>query len=69
MFGKDRFSLYAYTYRDYVVRALNLDTPFDQFVHEQIAADQIDPPVEKWRLAALGFLTVGKMLITILTTD
>jgi hypothetical protein len=61
LFGKDRLQPYAYTYRDYVVRALNLDTPFNQFVEEQIAADQIQPNVEPWRLAALGFLTVGRL--------
>lgn len=52
---------YAWTYRDYVINALNDDKPYDQFIVEQIAADRIpgispDDP----RLAALGFLTVGK---------
>lgn len=50
---------YSYTYRDYVVDAFNADKPFDAFVTEQLAADAIvdanDP-----RLAALGFLTVGR---------
>src|SRR5262245_30905077 len=61
MYGADRLRPYAYTYRDYVIRALNADTPFDRFVHEQLAADLIAPPVEPWRLAALGFLTLGRM--------
>ena len=30
--GRDRIYPYAYTYRDYVVRAFNEDLPFDQFV-------------------------------------
>jgi len=52
---------YAWTYRDYVINALNDDKPYDEFIVEQIAADRIpgispDDP----RLAALGFLTVGK---------
>jgi len=34
----------AYRYRDYVVRALNQDLPFDQFVVEQIAGDLVHPP-------------------------
>jgi mono/diheme cytochrome c family protein len=53
---------YSYTYRDYVVDAFNADKSFDQFVTEQLAADAVvgsaganDP-----RLAALGFLTVGR---------
>ncbi len=31
----------AYKYRDYVVRCLNADKPFDQFVREQIAGDEL----------------------------
>ncbi len=61
MFGFDRIRPYAYTYRDYVIRALNEDTPFDRFVHEQLAADLIEPKVEPWRLGAMGFLTLGRM--------
>jgi hypothetical protein len=34
----------AYHYRDYVIRALNLDLPFDQFVIEQIAGDLVAAP-------------------------
>lgn len=61
MYGDDRIRPYAYTYRDYVVRSFNEDTAFDRFVHEQLAADQIQPAVEPWRLAAMGYLTLGKM--------
>jgi hypothetical protein len=61
MYGDDRVRPYAYTYRDYVIRAFNEDTPFDRFVQEQIAADQIEPKVEPWRLGAMGFLTLGRM--------
>jgi hypothetical protein len=61
MFGDDRVRPYAYTYRDYVIKAFNEDLPFDRFIHEQLAADQIEPKVESWRLAAMGFLTLGRM--------
>jgi hypothetical protein len=44
-----------------VIRVLNEDLPFDRFVREQLAADLIQPPHEPWRLAALGFLTLGRM--------
>jgi Protein of unknown function (DUF1553)/Protein of unknown function (DUF1549)/Planctomycete cytochrome C len=60
MFGDDRVRPYAYTYRDYVIRAFNEDTPFDRFVEEQLAADQLEPRVEPWRLGAMGFLTLGR---------
>jgi cytochrome c553 len=36
-------------YRDYVVRALNNDKPFDRFLTEQLAGDEIDD----WRSAAV----------------
>ena len=60
MYGDDRVRPYAYTYRDYVIRAFNDDTPFDRFIQEQLAADAIQPKVEPWRLAAMGFLTLGR---------
>ena len=61
MYGDDRIRPFAYTYRDYVIRSFNEDTPFDQFVQEQLAADLMEPKVEPWRLAALGFMTLGRM--------
>ena len=61
MFGDDRVRPYAYTYRDYVIRAFNEDLGFDRFVHEQLAADLVAPKDQTWRLAAMGFLTLGRM--------
>ena len=49
---------YAYTYRDYVIRSLNSDKPYDQFILEQLAADQLTLK-DKTDLAALGFITEG----------
>ncbi|WP_439620795.1 PSD1 and planctomycete cytochrome C domain-containing protein [Gemmata sp.] len=49
---------WAWTYRDYVIDALNADTPYDRFVCEQLAADLLSPGDAKAQ-AALGFLTVG----------
>ena len=39
----DDFRSSAYLYRDYVIRSLNQDKPYDQFVREQLAGDEIDP--------------------------
>jgi hypothetical protein len=51
----------AWTYRDWVIGAINKDLPYNEFLMAQIAADQIptmkDDPAQ---LAALGFMTVGK---------
>ena len=60
MFGDDRVRPYAYTYRDYVIRAFNEDLGFDRFIHEQLAADVVAPKDQPWRLAAMGFLTLGR---------
>ena len=51
----------AWTYRDYVIKALNDDKPYTDFVTEQLAADKI-PGVQPGdpRLAAMGFMTVGE---------
>jgi len=35
---------HGWTYRDYVIRALNADLPYDQFVREHIAGDLLDRP-------------------------
>ena len=50
---------FAWTYRDYVVSAFNEDKPYDRFVQEQIAADQLGLNPGDPTLAALGYLTVG----------
>ena len=48
----------AYHYRDFVIQALNLDMPYDQFVQWQIAGDEIDPE-NPLALKATGFLAAG----------
>src|SRR6185312_16032114 len=54
---------YAYKYRDYVIRSFNADKPFDQFVVEQLAGDELVPrpwsnlpPEQIEKLVATGFL-------------
>lgn len=51
---------FAWTYRDYVIQAFNDDKPYDRFVLEQLAADQLPSTKENAALAALGFLTLGE---------
>ena len=48
----------AWRYRDYVVRAFNEDKPFDQFIREQVAGDELDPD-DPEHLVAVGFLRMG----------
>ena len=55
-FDKDRGE--AYHFRDFVIRALNEDMPYDRFVRLQIAGDQIEPE-SYMAQAATGFLAAG----------
>ena len=73
--GRDNRFPHSYTYRNWVINALNADMPYDQFVRNQLAADRIIPEAdlvqaslknatpqskpEIKNLAALGFLTVN----------
>ena len=50
---------WGYAYRDWVIRAFNDDLPFDQFVMQQLAADQLPTRSDALTLAALGFITIG----------
>ena len=45
---------YAYLYRDWLIKALNEDMPYDMFVKTQLAADLMDKPTRDKNLAALG---------------
>ncbi|MYB53185.1 MAG: DUF1553 domain-containing protein [Acidobacteriia bacterium] len=38
---EDRLRLHAWRYRDYVIRALNSDKPYDRFLTEQLAGDEL----------------------------
>ncbi len=54
---------HAWTYRDWVINALNADMPYDQFLTHQLAADLLPKEQQGYNsanLAALGFITVGE---------
>lgn len=60
-FETDLFFGHAWRYRDYVIRALNADKPFDRFIREQIAGDELfagDAEAQE----ATGFYTTGPVL-------
>ena len=64
VFQEARQYPYAYTFRDWVIRALNEDMPYDQFLTYQIAADKLAiAEDQKKHLAAMGFLTVGRRFL------
>ena len=56
----------AFRYRDYVIRAFNLDVPYDQLVVEHIAGDALERPrrhpVDGYNESAIGagFYALGE---------
>lgn len=42
-FKTDEFRPHIWRYRDYVIRSFNEDKPYDRFVKEQLAGDELDP--------------------------
>jgi mono/diheme cytochrome c family protein len=57
-FERDGPKPHAWRYRDYVIRSFNDDKPYDQFLREQLAGDEITP-VTPERLIATGFYRLG----------
>jgi hypothetical protein len=57
-FEYDRSRPGAWRYRDYVIASLNADKPYDRFLTEQVAGDEIDPENQELRIAA-GFYRLG----------
>jgi hypothetical protein len=55
-FDRDRPD--AYPYRDWVIKALNADLPYDEFLQMQVAGDLIKPG-DFDAIAATGFLVAG----------
>jgi hypothetical protein len=51
---------YAWRYRDYVVRSLNADKPYDRFLREQLAGDELLPYADE-HLIATGFLAGARL--------
>ena len=57
-FEHDYDRKYAFHYRDFVIRALNQDMPYDQFVKWQLAGDEMAPD-KPLAMMATGFLGAG----------
>jgi hypothetical protein len=57
-FEQDYDRPYAYAYRDFVIKAMNQDLPYDKFVQWQLAGDEFEPE-NPLALAATGFLAAG----------
>ncbi|HRI14925.1 MAG TPA: DUF1553 domain-containing protein [Verrucomicrobiota bacterium] len=61
-FEHDAVRPHSWRYRDYVVRGFNNDTPFDRFIREQLAGDELWPD-EPAALIATGFNLLGPDMV------
>lgn len=57
-FERDSIKPHAWRYRDYVIRSLNEDKPYDQFLREQLSGDEGDDPTAD-SIIATGFYRLG----------
>ena len=57
-FEQDPYTLEAWRYRDYVIKSFNDDKPYDRFVKEQIAGDEIYPDEAEARVGT-GYYRVN----------
>ena len=57
-YERDEVKPFAWRYRDWVIDAINSDMPYDQFVTEQLAGDEI-PNRSESSVIATGFLRLG----------
>ncbi|PYV39968.1 MAG: hypothetical protein DMG06_21655 [Acidobacteria bacterium] len=57
-YERDATKPHVWRYRDYVIRSLNEDKPFDRFVLEQLAGDEL-PDANAETLVATGFYRLG----------
>lgn len=57
-FEHDKLRPHAWRYRDYVIRSLNRNKPYDRFVTEQLAGDVLRPTTPDG-IMATGFLVAG----------
>jgi Protein of unknown function (DUF1553)/Protein of unknown function (DUF1549)/Planctomycete cytochrome C len=57
----DRLRPNSWRYRDYVIRSFNQDTPYDRFIREQLAGDEL-PDLNYDSLVALGFCRNGPFI-------
>jgi len=57
-YERDQEKPFAWKYRDWVVDSYNTDLPYDRFIIEQLAGDELTAPSER-SVIATGFLRLG----------
>lgn len=60
-FEQDYMYQNGWKYRDYVIRSFNADKPFDRFIHEQVAGDELWPD-DPDAITATSLYSIGPVL-------
>ena len=50
-YERDEYKKFVWRYRDYVIESFNEDKPYNQFIHEQLAGDELDNVTLETQLA------------------
>ena len=63
VFTADREYKDAWRFREWVIKSLNSDMPYDEFLVRQLAGDRLPDNQDPQQLAAMGFLTLGRRFL------
>ncbi|MBC7965055.1 MAG: DUF1549 domain-containing protein, partial [Fuerstia sp.] len=63
LFQEDREYPDAWRFREWVIKALNDDMPYDEFLKRQLSADRMPGSDDPAQLAAMGYLTLGRRFL------
>ena len=63
VFTEDREYPDAWRFREWVIKAINDDMPYDEFLKRQLSADRMSGSDDPAQLAAMGYLTLGRRFL------
>ena len=63
VFQEDREYPDAWRFREWVIKAINDDMPYDEFLKRQLSADRMSGSDDPSQLAAMGYLTLGRRFL------
>ncbi|MDG1897757.1 MAG: PSD1 and planctomycete cytochrome C domain-containing protein [Fuerstiella sp.] len=63
VFTENREYKEAWRFREWVIKSLNSDMPYDEFLIRQLAGDRMPENEDPQQLAAMGFLTLGRRFL------
>jgi cytochrome c553 len=63
VFQEDRDYPDAWRFREWVIKAINDDMPYDEFLKRQLSADRMSGSDDPAQLAAMGYLTLGRRFL------